>query len=200
MTNDTHTAAFRCAVSTCMVSEGMCKGKTVSVSLYPLVSVFKLKTKTNFVLKPPRCGPNNRKRRTVVGRGLAVEEGKTNSSFLSDKHTMDLNAGKIVVFDLDDSSAGWMNDKTSRHQSNGLHSHASVEITKASPELALPSARLPETDFNWPHNHHSSIRDGICFSHQVIIVVACSVTFTVMAVLTASLVYYTCNRHLRSKF
>uniref|UniRef100_A0AC34QZG6 ZP domain-containing protein n=1 Tax=Panagrolaimus sp. JU765 TaxID=591449 RepID=A0AC34QZG6_9BILA len=85
---DKVTTYFQCAVSTCMVSEGMCEGKT-----------------------PPRCGVNSnafngfkRARRQLANSEPAKASNSTNARSGFD-FTMDLSADKIVVFDLDDLKA-----------------------------------------------------------------------------------------------
>uniref|UniRef100_A0A914LRJ9 ZP domain-containing protein n=2 Tax=Meloidogyne TaxID=189290 RepID=A0A914LRJ9_MELIC len=81
---DKVTTYFQCAVSTCMISEGMCSGKT-----------------------PPRCGPNNRRRRTT-GDAKEIENNSSLSAPFSpdDPFTMDLSAERIHVLDLDDEETG----------------------------------------------------------------------------------------------
>ncbi|CAK5009800.1 unnamed protein product [Meloidogyne enterolobii] len=81
---DKVTTYFQCAVSTCMISEGMCSGKT-----------------------PPRCGPNNRRRRTT-GDAKEIENNSSISAPFSpdDPFTMDLSAERIHVLDLDDEETG----------------------------------------------------------------------------------------------
>ncbi|KAI6182568.1 Zona pellucida-like domain protein [Aphelenchoides bicaudatus] len=64
---------FQCAVSTCMISEGNCKGKT-----------------------PPRCGPAARRRRTIVH----TDNNKTETNAWANE--MDLSAEKIFVLDPED--------------------------------------------------------------------------------------------------
>uniref|UniRef100_A0A914C0A6 ZP domain-containing protein n=1 Tax=Acrobeloides nanus TaxID=290746 RepID=A0A914C0A6_9BILA len=77
---DKVTTYFQCAVSTCMISEGMCRGKT-----------------------PPRCssGFKVRARRDyrLIPALQPVRENSTDDGFA---FTTDVAAEKIVVFDLDD--------------------------------------------------------------------------------------------------
>nr|CAD2160179.1 unnamed protein product [Meloidogyne enterolobii] len=76
---DKVTTYFQCAVSTCMISEGM----------------------------SPRCGPNNRRRRTT-GDAKEIENNSSLSAPFSpdDPFTMDLSAERIHVLDLDDEETG----------------------------------------------------------------------------------------------
>uniref|UniRef100_A0A1I7YMQ7 ZP domain-containing protein n=1 Tax=Steinernema glaseri TaxID=37863 RepID=A0A1I7YMQ7_9BILA len=76
---DKVTTYFQCAISTCMISEGMCAGKT-----------------------PPRCGVS-RDVRLKKRQALAAEKNGTRKD---DPFTMDISADKIFVLDLDDSAEG----------------------------------------------------------------------------------------------
>uniref|UniRef100_A0A1I8C145 ZP domain-containing protein n=1 Tax=Meloidogyne hapla TaxID=6305 RepID=A0A1I8C145_MELHA len=80
---DKVTTYFQCAVSTCMISEGMCSGKT-----------------------PPRCGPNNRRRRTIGDKGIDNNSSLSAPFSPDDPFTMDLSAERIHVLDLDDEETG----------------------------------------------------------------------------------------------
>jgi hypothetical protein len=51
---------FQCALSTCMISEGMCKGKT-----------------------PPRCGPASRRRRTIDNNQTSIKKWANNEMDLA---------------------------------------------------------------------------------------------------------------------
>ncbi|EPB76158.1 zona pellucida-like domain protein [Ancylostoma ceylanicum] len=75
------TTYFQCAVSTCMVSEGMCEGKT-----------------------PPRCGPVSQHFRLV--RSASEVRNSTRSSWVHLDNTMDLSAQKITVLDLEETPSG----------------------------------------------------------------------------------------------
>ncbi|CEF68384.1 Zona pellucida domain-containing protein [Strongyloides ratti] len=81
---DKVTTYFQCAVSTCMISEGMCVGRT-----------------------PPKCAgtnSNSRNRRALENKHIAaVIRNSPENSTIDDPFTMDLSADKIVVLDLDDS-------------------------------------------------------------------------------------------------
>uniref|UniRef100_A0A1I7XEW7 ZP domain-containing protein n=1 Tax=Heterorhabditis bacteriophora TaxID=37862 RepID=A0A1I7XEW7_HETBA len=71
---------FQCAVSTCMISEGMCVGKT-----------------------PPRCGPAIQHFRIV--REVPTVRNKTHTKWVHLDNTMDLSAQKITVLDLEENGA-----------------------------------------------------------------------------------------------
>ncbi|TKR63453.1 hypothetical protein L596_027284 [Steinernema carpocapsae] len=74
---DKATTYFQCAVSTCMISEGMCAGKT-----------------------PPRCGslPDVRLKRHATIPAIV----ESNGTRKDDPFTMDISADKIFVLDLDE--------------------------------------------------------------------------------------------------
>uniref|UniRef100_A0A0K0FUC8 ZP domain-containing protein n=1 Tax=Strongyloides venezuelensis TaxID=75913 RepID=A0A0K0FUC8_STRVS len=80
---DKVTTYFQCAVSTCMISEGMCVGRT-----------------------PPKCtsaSSTSRNRRSLENKRItAVIRNSSENSTIDDPFTMDLSADKIVVLDLDD--------------------------------------------------------------------------------------------------
>ncbi|KAL6731529.1 hypothetical protein Aduo_002384 [Ancylostoma duodenale] len=78
---DKITTYFQCAVSTCMISEGMCEGKT-----------------------PPRCGPVSQHFRLV--RSASEVRNSTRSSWVHLDNTMDLSAQKITVLDLEETPSG----------------------------------------------------------------------------------------------
>ncbi|KAK0428641.1 hypothetical protein QR680_010924 [Steinernema hermaphroditum] len=75
---DKVTTYFQCAISTCMLSEGMCAGKT-----------------------PPRCGVS---RDVRLKRHMLPKE--KNGTRKDDPFTMDISADKIFVLDLDDATEG----------------------------------------------------------------------------------------------
>ncbi|GMT28776.1 hypothetical protein PFISCL1PPCAC_20073, partial [Pristionchus fissidentatus] len=84
---DKVTTYFQCAVSTCMVAEGMCVGKT-----------------------PPRCGGNSNSvgfpsLRLVRSAEPAVSNKTRLHGRLHLDNTMDLSADKIVVLDIEESAA-----------------------------------------------------------------------------------------------
>uniref|UniRef100_A0A0N5BAJ6 ZP domain-containing protein n=1 Tax=Strongyloides papillosus TaxID=174720 RepID=A0A0N5BAJ6_STREA len=83
---DKVTTYFQCAVSTCMISEGMCVGRT-----------------------PPKCTSatlTSRNRRSLENKRItAVIRNSPENSTIDDPFTMDLSADKIVVLDLDDAQA-----------------------------------------------------------------------------------------------
>uniref|UniRef100_A0A0N4ZGA6 ZP domain-containing protein n=1 Tax=Parastrongyloides trichosuri TaxID=131310 RepID=A0A0N4ZGA6_PARTI len=83
---DKVTTYFQCAVSTCMISEGMCVGRT-----------------------PPKCvgAPvTSRNRRSIESKKItAVIRNSSDNTIMDDPFTMDLSADKIVVLDLDDSQS-----------------------------------------------------------------------------------------------
>ncbi|KIH44401.1 hypothetical protein ANCDUO_25574, partial [Ancylostoma duodenale] len=78
---DKITTYFQCAVSTCMISEGMCEGKT-----------------------PPRCGPVSQHFRLV--RSASEVRNSTRSPWVHLDNTMDLSAQKITVLDLEETPSG----------------------------------------------------------------------------------------------
>uniref|UniRef100_A0A915MSB9 ZP domain-containing protein n=1 Tax=Meloidogyne javanica TaxID=6303 RepID=A0A915MSB9_MELJA len=97
---DKVTTYFQCAVSTCMISEGMCSGKTVELNILKKIKILP-------PFQPPRCGPNNRRRRTT-GDAKEIENNSSLSAPFSpdDPFTMDLSAERIHVLDLDDEETG----------------------------------------------------------------------------------------------
>ncbi|KAI6225981.1 Zona pellucida-like domain protein [Aphelenchoides besseyi] len=78
---DKTTTYFQCALTTCLISEGMCKGRT-----------------------PPRCGAVNRHRRTIEDLPSVESNGTMRKSHWNGEMTMDLTAERIVVLDLEDSA------------------------------------------------------------------------------------------------
>ncbi|VDM78501.1 unnamed protein product, partial [Strongylus vulgaris] len=81
---DKITTYFQCAVSTCMISEGMCDGKT-----------------------PPRCGPLSQPQQQHfrLVRSASELRNSTRSSWVHLDNTMDLSAQKITVLDLEENSS-----------------------------------------------------------------------------------------------
>ncbi|KAL3124447.1 hypothetical protein niasHT_007730 [Heterodera trifolii] len=114
---DKVTTYFQCAVSTCMISEGMCSGKT-----------------------PPRCGSGARRRRTINKRN---ENGGANGTAFpfaaDDPFTMDLAAEKIVVLDLEDSTQKEENQRSERAKGRTALAAASRLGLPQSPQFALPN-------------------------------------------------------------
>ncbi|CAJ0594621.1 unnamed protein product [Cylicocyclus nassatus] len=78
---DKITTYFQCAVSTCMISEGMCEGKT-----------------------PPRCGPVAQQQHLRLVRSASELRNSTRSSWVHLDNTMDLSAQKITVLDLEENA------------------------------------------------------------------------------------------------
>lgn len=74
---DKVTTYFQCAVSTCMIAEGMCDGKT-----------------------PPRCGPGGHNSRPA--RSASEVRNSTRSRWIRLDNTMDLSAQKIIVLDIEE--------------------------------------------------------------------------------------------------
>ncbi|PIO63154.1 zona pellucida-like domain protein, partial [Teladorsagia circumcincta] len=78
---DKITTYFQCAISTCMIAEGTCNGRT-----------------------PPRCGPGSQRPRLV--RSIAEVRNTTRSRWIRLDNTMDVSAQKITVLDLQETPSG----------------------------------------------------------------------------------------------
>uniref|UniRef100_A0A915EDJ2 ZP domain-containing protein n=1 Tax=Ditylenchus dipsaci TaxID=166011 RepID=A0A915EDJ2_9BILA len=172
---DKITTYFQCAVSTCMVSEGMCTGKT-----------------------PPRCGINNRKRRTILGRLVPdTNESKADVSKSRDDYVMDLSAEKIVVLDLDDSAAA-TKGTTPKHNGQGKYTNSKTSayttgsrLTESIPYAESSVSRSKSTNSQSSLNIEGRIEEfrdyylseRVCFSYYVISLLTCLVAFSLMSAL-----------------
>ncbi|VDO26632.1 unnamed protein product [Haemonchus placei] len=84
---DKITTYFQCAISTCLIAEGTCTGRT-----------------------PPRCGPFGPKQRQA--RSIAEVRNSSRSRWIRLGNTMDVSAQKITVLDLEEAPSGTVMSQT----------------------------------------------------------------------------------------
>ncbi|KAH7727524.1 CRE-CUTL-10 protein [Aphelenchoides avenae] len=171
---DKVTTYFQCAVSTCMISEGMCKGKT-----------------------PPRCSGSNiaRKRRTVGEQTpLQVmvfadkDANRSASATRSDDFTtMDLSADRITVLDLDDIAPSRVGERASTAKRDYDAARGNGPVRNGA-EL---EERLHELRDYY-------LAERVCFSYHVITLLTCVVAFAIMmAVAVAGAFLWRNHRSMR---
>ncbi|KAK6054407.1 hypothetical protein COOONC_08087, partial [Cooperia oncophora] len=80
---DKITTYFQCAISTCLIAEGTCNGKT-----------------------PPSCGPVSQRPRVTRSIADPRQRNSTRSRWIRLDNTMDVSAQKITVLDLNETPSG----------------------------------------------------------------------------------------------
>uniref|UniRef100_A0A7E4VQV2 ZP domain-containing protein n=1 Tax=Panagrellus redivivus TaxID=6233 RepID=A0A7E4VQV2_PANRE len=157
---DKVTTYFQCAVSSCMISEGMCTGKT-----------------------PPRCGSaagasssanfRSRSKRRAIALAARTNMSSPTAPMAGFDYTMDLNADKVVVFDLDDLKA-----ENEAAALSAARSHRGMYETN---EMGTPS-------FTFQHHNTGSMPTtaGVCLS-QASVITLVVLTVIVMSLLTMGL-------------
>ncbi|KAI1722455.1 zona pellucida-like domain-containing protein [Ditylenchus destructor] len=193
---DKITTYFQCAVSTCMVSEGMCTGKT-----------------------PPRCGINSRKRRTITGRTSALnsnskaENGTPPVPISRDDYVMDLAAEKIVVLDLDDSTS-MAGSSMGQPYINEFMSHSAERRTLDGKKFADSNFAYREKSSNYPHPSDALKVAGkiegfapdhfpierVCLSYYAISLLTCVIAFSIMSALIVIGIFIWRRKVILSKY
>lgn len=170
---DKVTTYFQCAVSTCMISEGMCKGKT-----------------------PPRCSGSSiaRKRRTVGSQSPSQvmvfadkDENRSASASRSDEFTMDLSADRITVLDLDDIAPSQLGERSS-----------TAKRASAAGQGRGPVRNGAELEERLHELRDYYLAERVCFSYHVITLLTCVVAFAIMmAVAVAGAFLWRNHRSMR---